>query len=240
MKAMIFAAGMGTRLYPLTIDTPKALIEVTGKTLLQRAIEKVSSEGFKDIVINIHHHGDKIIDYLKLNGNFGLNIEISDERDHLLETGGAILKAASYLNGKDPVLIYNVDVLSNLSLNQLLEYHNESGGVATLAIRDRKTTRYLLFDENMRLGGWKNISTGEEKIVRNSLNYNSFAFSGIQIIDPSIFDLITEKGRFSLVSLYLRLAETHPIFGFNDTSGLWMDLGKPDQLREAEKVINRH
>jgi len=120
MKAMIFAAGMGTRLYPFTIDTPKALIEVAGKTLLQRAIEKVSSEGFHDIIINIHHHGEKIIDYLELNGNFGLNIEISDERDQLLDTGGAILKDGKYLNGKDPFLIYNVDVLSNLDINHLL------------------------------------------------------------------------------------------------------------------------
>jgi len=237
MKAMIFAAGLGTRLYPLTSSVPKALVKVAGKTLLQRAIEKVSQAGFNEIVINIHHFGDQIIEFLNLNQYFGLNIRISDEREQLLDTGGAIVKAASLLKGTEPFLVYNVDVLSNLDLSRLYDYHVKNGGIATLAVRDRQTSRYLLFDREMRLSGWKNISTGEEKISRRSEAYNVFAFSGIQFIDPAVLDMITETGKFSLIPLYLRLAEAHAIYGFNDTSSLWMDLGKPGQLEEAERLL---
>ncbi len=235
---MIFAAGLGTRLYPLTESRPKALIEIAGKTLLQRAVEKVSEAGFRDIVINIHHFGELIKDFLREKENFGLNIMISDETDQLLDTGGAILKASSLLEGVDPVLIYNVDVLSNLNLEDLLNYHVNTGGIATLAVRNRKTSRYLLFDEEMRLGGWENISSGQEKIVRNSRLLKPFAFSGIQFIEPRIFDLITESNKFSLIALYLRLAESEDIYGFEDNSSLWMDLGKPDQLREADRMLS--
>jgi NDP-sugar pyrophosphorylase family protein len=240
MKAMIFAAGLGTRLHPFTIDKPKALVEIAGKPLLQLAIERVSVAGYKDIVINIHHFGSQIIDFLERENNFGLNIAISDERDQLLDTGGGILKAASLLSGSGPVLVYNVDVLSNIDLKAFRNFHVERGGLATLAVRDRKTARYLVFNEDMMLSGWKNISTGEEKIIRDSITQRIFAFSGIQIIDPSIFSMITESGSFSLISLYLRLAKTERIFGYNDISSLWMDLGKPDQLKEAEKYINGH
>lgn len=235
---MIFAAGLGTRLYPYTIDKPKALVEIAGKTLLQLAIEKVRIAGYDEIIINIHHLGNQIIDFLKRNDNFGLNIAISDESDQLLDTGGGIKKAAYFLSGNGPFLVYNVDILSNIDLKVFRSYHEERGGVATLAIRDRKTARYLVFNEDMKLSGWKNITTGEEKIIRNSITQKIFAFSGIQIIDPSIFSLITESGIFSLISLYLRLAKTHSIFGYNDTSSIWMDLGKPEQLKEAEKYPN--
>ena len=237
MKAMIFAAGLGTRLYPLTSSVPKALVKIAGKTLLERAIETVSKAGFTEIVINVHHFGDKIIEFLHLNKNFGLNIQISDERQHLLDTGGAILKAAPLLNGTESFLVYNVDVLTNIDLKQLYDFHVMKEGIATLAVRSRQTSRYLLFDKEMRLGGWKNILTGEEKIARRSEEYDAFAFSGIQFIDPALFDLITETGKFSLIPLYLRLAEAHDIFGFNDSSSLWMDLGKPDQLEEAERLL---
>ena len=240
MKAMIFAAGLGTRLYPLTQDKPKALVEIAGKTLLQRAVEKLGESGFRDIVINIHHFGEQIIDFLDRNENFGLNILISDERYQLLDTGGAILKASPLLKSDLPILIYNVDVLSDLNLQDLLNCHLEKGGMATLAVRDRETSRYLLFDEEMRLGGWENRSIREKRIVRNSAVMNAFAFSGIQFIDPAIFDLITERNKFSLVSLYLRLAASEKIYGYHDTSSLWMDLGKAEQLREAEKAIGVH
>jgi NDP-sugar pyrophosphorylase family protein len=237
---MIFAAGLGTRLRPLTIDKPKALIELAGKTLLQMAIEKVSSAGYQDIVINIHHLGEQIIKFLELNKNFGLNISISDEREQLLDTGGGIKKAAYLLSGSEPFLVYNVDVLSNIDLQALRLYHESRGGVATLAVRERKASRYLVFDENMALTGWKNIVTGEEKISRNSIQQKIYAFSGIQIIDPSVFSLIFESGSFSLISLYLRLAQTQSIFGYIDNSSHWMDLGKPDQLKEAEKYLISH
>ena len=240
MKAMIFAAGLGTRLHPYTIDKPKALVKIVGKTLLEMAIEKVSNAGYSDIVINIHHHGNQIIEFLEKKNYFGLNISISDERDQLLDTGGGIKKAAPYLKGNEPFLVYNVDVLSNIDLNLFRLYHFENGGLATLAVRDSKTARYLVFNEDMMLSGWKNISSNEEKIVREIINKSLFAFSGIQIIDPSIFSLITESGSFSLISLYLRLAKTEKIFGYNDTSSIWMDLGKPEQLKEAEKFLTGH
>ena len=236
---MIFAAGLGTRLYPYTADCPKALVEVAGKTLLQRAIEKVSEAGYHDLVINIHHFGDQIIRFLEGHQNFGLNISISDERDQLLDTGGGILKAAQWLKGEEPFLVYNVDVLSNIDLNILLHYHRERGGLATLAVRDRTTARYLVFDETMQLTGWRNIKTGEEINSRTGRESNLFAFSGIQLIEPEIFNLITETGSFSLIPLYLRLATENSIIGYHDQSTLWMDLGKPDQIIEAEKCLSK-
>lgn len=237
MKALIFAAGLGTRLYPLTIDKPKALVEIGGRTLLQMAIEKVSQAGYNDLVINVHHFGDQIIEYLAKNSNFGLDIAISDERDQLLDTGGGILKAAPWLNGDEAFLVYNVDVLSNIDLQLFRRYHTEQGGLATLAVRDRKTARYLAFDEIMQLSGWRNIKTGDEIASRNMQNCSLLAFSGIQLIEPAIFKLITETGSFPLIPLYLRLAEEHRIMGYNDQSSLWMDLGKPSQIIEAEKYI---
>jgi NDP-sugar pyrophosphorylase family protein len=237
---MIFAAGLGTRLHPLTIDKPKALVELAGKTLLQRAIEKVSSAGYHDILINIHHHGEQIIKFLELNRNFGFNISICDEREQLLDTGGGIKNAASLLFGSGPFLAYNVDVVSDIDLQTLRLYHESRRGVATLAVRDRNTSRYLVFNENMILSGWKNVVTGEEKISRDSIQKKTYAFSGIQIIDPSVFAMITESGSFSLISLYLRLAQTQSIFGYVDTSDIWMDLGKPEQLKEAEKYLKSH
>ena len=237
MRAMIFAAGLGTRLFPLTIDKPKALVEIEGKTLLQMAIEKVSQAGYHDLVINVHHFADLIIQFLKQKNNFGLNITISDERGQLLDTGGGILKAAPFLEGADPFLVYNVDVLSNIDLQLLKKYHSEKGGLATLVVRDRLTSRYLAFDDSMQLSGWQNIKTGEEIVSRNMQNCCLLAFSGIQLIEPAIFKLITETGNFPLIPLYLRLAKEHRIMGYNDQSTLWMDLGKPSQITEAKKYI---
>ena len=236
---MIFAAGLGTRLYPLTSDRPKALVEVAGKTLLQRAIERVGGAGYNDLIINIHHFGDQIIRYLEENNNFGLSVTISDESNGLLDTGGGILKAAKWLDGDEPFLVYNADVLSNIDLQLFRKYHTERGGLATLVVRDRPTARYLAFDDSMQLSGWKNIKTGEEITSRICHNPNLFAFSGIQLIEPGIFNLIIETGSFPLIPLYLRLAASHPVFGYHDLSSLWMDLGKPDQLIEAEKLLTR-
>jgi NDP-sugar pyrophosphorylase family protein len=237
MKAMIFAAGLGTRLYPITLNKPKALVEVAGKTLLQMAIEKVSNAGYHELVINVHHFGDQIIDFLKMNKDFGLSIKISDERGQLLDTGGGLVKAAPWLEGDEPFLVYNVDVLSDIDLQQFREYHIERGGLATLAVRDRETARYLAFDELMQLSGWKNIKTGDEIVSRNMQNCSLLAFSGIQLIEPAIFKLINESGSFPLMSLYLRLAAERRIMGYLDNSSLWMDLGKPDQIKEAGRFI---
>jgi len=155
----------------------------------------------------------------------------------LLDTGGGILKAASYLEGEDPFLVYNVDVLSNIDLQLLKNYHEEHAGLASLVVRDRSTSRYLAFDDSMQLSGWRNILTGDEIIARNMQKCSLLAFSGIQIIEPAIFKLITETGKFPLIPLYLRLAKDHRIMGYNDQSTLWMDLGKPSQITEAEKYI---
>jgi NDP-sugar pyrophosphorylase family protein len=231
MRAMIFAAGLGTRLYPLTLDKPKALVEVAGKTLLQLAIEKVSLAGYHDLVINVHHFGDQIIRYLKDRNNFGLNITISDERDRLLDTGGGILKAAHFFDGNEAFLVSNID------LQLLRKYHIEQGGLATLVVRDRKTARYLAFDDTMQLAGWRNVKAGDEIASRDMKNCSLLAFSGIQLIEPAIFKLITETGCFPLIPLYLRLATEHRIMAYRDQSTLWMDLGKPDQIKEAEKFV---
>jgi NDP-sugar pyrophosphorylase family protein len=237
MKAMIFAAGLGTRLRPLTDNKPKALVEVAGKTLLQRAIEKVSDAGFREIVVNIHHYGDQIIDFLKKNNNFGLDIHISDERDELLDTGGGILKSRPLLGDSEPFLVYNVDVLCSLDLKKLLNWHREHKALATLVVRKRETARYLLFDKEMQLSGWTNIKTGEIKMARQTPEVGKFAFSGIHIIEPSIFPLITETGKFPIIPMYLRLAAQNAICGFEDTSDLWMDLGKLEQLKVAEEML---
>jgi NDP-sugar pyrophosphorylase family protein len=239
MKAMIFAAGLGTRLFPFTAEKPKALVEVAGKTLLQRAIEKLRDAGYDQLVINIHHFGGLIIRFLEDNHNFGLSVTISDERGKLMDTGGGILKAAHLLDGDEPFLVYNVDVLSNIDLQLFREYHRRNGGLSTLAVRDRKTARYLAFDESMQLSGWRNIKTGDEIKSRNMQDCSLFAFSGIQLIEPAIFPLITETGSFPLIPLYLRLATDHSIIGYNDQSSLWMDLGKPDQLIEAERYFGK-
>jgi NDP-sugar pyrophosphorylase family protein len=240
MKALIFAAGLGTRLFPLTQNKPKALCEIAGKTLLQYAIEKVSHAGYKDLIVNVHHFGDQIIDFLKSHDNFGLNIAISDEREQLLDTGGGILKASWFLEGEEPFLVYNVDVLSTIDLDQLLQVHKQNGALATLAVRERVTSRYLIFDSQMQLSGWRNIKTNEQIISRNTKEANLYAFSGIQLIEPKIFGLIQEKGSFPLIPLYLRLASERSICGFHDESSLWMDLGKPDQLLEAEKYLEEN
>jgi len=237
MKALILAAGLGTRLGPYTTDRPKALVELNGVTLLERAIHKVSELGVSEIIINLHHFGYQVIEFLEQNENFNQKIKLSDERDQLLDTGGAILKARPLLGDEEPFLVYNVDVLSSLNLNDLFEFHQLKGGLASMAVRERVTSRYLVFNSRMQLSGWRDLRTGEENLVRVEEGLNNFAFSGIQIVQPEIFPLITEIGKFSVIQLYLRLAKDHDIYGYKDTSDLWMDLGKPDQLIQAEKLM---
>ena len=237
MKAFILAAGLGTRLAPLTLDKPKALVELKGVTLLERAIRKVNELEVSEIIINIHHYGDQIVEFLKSKKNFNLPISLSDERGQLLDTGGAILKAKHLLGNEEPFLLYNVDVLSAIDLTALSSFHRQQGGLATMAVRERITDRYLVFDPDMLLSGWKNVKTGEEKISRPCQHPKNFAFSGIQIIEPRLLSLIIETGKFSIIDLYLRLAKKEAIFGYHDTSDYWMDLGKPDQLAAAEKMM---
>ncbi len=239
MEALIFAAGLGTRLKEQTQNKPKALVSLAGKPLIQYAIEHLKSFGITHIVVNVHHFADQIIEFIESNHSFGIQIDISDERELLLDTGGGLKKAGRFFNGNEPILIYNVDVISNLDLNNLLEFHQQNNALATLVVRQRETSRYLMFDENMLLSGWKNFSSGETIVSREDLFAYSkpFAFSGIHIVQPEILDLITEEGKFPIMDLYLRLAKDHPIKAFIDQSSLWMDLGKPDQIIEAEKLF---
>ena len=252
MRAMIFAAGLGTRLKPLTDTLPKALVPLAGKTLLQWQIERLKAAGITDIVVNVHHFPDMIINYLRENDNFGCRIAVSDERDMLLETGGGLRKAKSLLlgigsresgNNDEPILICNVDILSNIDLPTLLKAYNpEEMGVVVVSPRD--TQRYLLFDETNRLCGWTNIATGEIRPASlasspNSLIASRLAFSGMQVLNPRIFDVmdkvVAEKGdKFSLIDLYLSIAEKEILRAFIPENYRMMDVGKIAQLSEAE------
>ncbi len=238
MQAMIFAAGLGTRLQSETANKPKALVEIGGKTLLQHAIEKLQTEGVQEIVVNVHHFANLIIDFIE-SREWGVPIHISNETGKLLETGGGLKKAAHFFNGDSPILIYNVDILSNLDLQVLQKEHLKSGALATLVVRKRDTQRYFKFDENRNLVGWINKKTGETKISRTE-NFESaveMAFSGIHIIQPELLKKMPEEDRFSIVKVYLELAKTHEIKGFFDESDLWMDVGKPAQLKEARDLF---
>lgn len=238
MKAIIFAAGLGTRLRPLTNHTPKALVSLNGQPLLYHAINKLIAAGITQIVVNIHHFGEQIIKYLN-NSNFKASIIISDERHMLLETGGALRKAAPLLKSNKPVVAMNVDIISSIDITQMLKQHLEYNSLATLAVRQRQTSRYLLFDTNKQLCGWKNITSGEKIISRETTdNLTPLAFSGIQILSPSFFDMLTESGRFSIIESYLRLAPKSNITSYHDHSPFWIDVGKLGELKHAEKYLN--
>jgi NDP-sugar pyrophosphorylase family protein len=226
-RAMILAAGLGTRLRPITDTIPKALIKVDGRTLLEGAIRHLANYGVKEIIINVHHFADQIIRYLNQNNNFGLNITISDEKSQLLDTGGGLKKSSGFFAGREPFFVRNVDIISDLDLKNMMEYHLQSHALATLAVRKRETSRYFLFNYDHRLCGWTNLETGEKILSsESSRNLQMLAFSGIQILNPEIFALITEEGKFSLTTLYLRLAIDHLIKGFMDRGSVWRDVGK--------------
>ncbi|MEM6378122.1 MAG: nucleotidyltransferase family protein [Bacteroidota bacterium] len=239
MKAMIFAAGLGTRLRPLTNEIPKALVPVEGIPLLELAIRRIAAVGIREIVINVHHFAEKVIDFIQQNDQFGLKIHISDERDQILETGGGLLKAAPIL-GNTPFLVVNADILSNLDFNKMIAAHQASKAIATLAIRQRTTSRYLLFDAQYQLVGWENVKTGEQRISRASAEQQQFAFSGMHVIDPQIFDLMPKQiSKFSIIDTYLEVAKTHKILGYPHDDDLWLDVGKPDQLAKASGVYKQ-
>ena len=252
MKAMIFAAGLGTRLKPLTDTLPKALVPLAGKTLLQWQIEKLKAASITDIVVNVHHFPDLVIDYLRENNNFGCNIQVSDERDMLLETGGGLRKAKSLLTGiwspesgcpDTPILICNVDILSNIDIPTLLRAYNPSE-MGVVVVYPRETQRYLVFDETHRLCGWTNIATGDVRgPIANTqypiANTQNLAFSGMQVLNPRIFEVmdevVKEKGdKFSLIDLYLSIAEKEILRAFIPENYRMMDVGKINQLAEAE------
>ncbi len=244
MKAMIFAAGLGTRLRPLTNDRPKALVEIGGKTMLERVIKRLADAGFDDITINIHHFGEKIIDFLKEHDNFGLNIHISDERALLLDTGGGILKARRFLDADEPFLVHNADILTDIDLNAMLQRHVESGAMATVLVKNRITSRYFVFDDDYRLQGWINKSTGETRPPHFSYQrgMHELAFGGIHVISPSIFPELESyaqgQAKFSITPFYVDNCHNHLIKGYVQQSPYtWLDVGKPETLKQAEEMI---
>ncbi len=236
MKALILAAGLGTRLGEETRYLPKALVEVAGKPLLQHAIEKMKREGISTVTVNVHHFSRLVMEFLECH-DFGIPVSISDETGQLLDTGGALKKAAPLLAGDEPVLVYNVDVLSNLKLIDLLSNHIRSKALATLVVRERPTQRYFKFDREKQLVGWLNKASGEKiiSVPGKFKDATEMAFSGIHIVDPKIFELFPAGDRFSVTHWYLDLAQNHSIKGFFDTSRQWIDVGKPEQLKEARK-----
>lgn len=242
MKAMIFAAGLGTRLKPLTDHMPKALVPVAGRPMLEHVILKLKAAEFNELVINIHHFGEQILDFLRANQNFGLTIHISDERDCLLNTGGGIRKAEPFFRGNEPFLVHNVDILSDTDLKALYEYHRQSGNDATLLASRRKTIRYLLFDDEKRLCGWINkdtLQTKPEGFAYNPEHHHEYAFSGIHVISPSLFHYMDERwtGKFSIMDFYLQTCHEARIGGrLTDTLRL-IDIGKPETLTQAEEFL---
>ena len=232
---MIFAAGLGTRLRPFTNDRPKALVEINGVALLELAIQKLIHFNFREIIINIHHYGELIIDFLNRNENFGINIHISDERDLLLNTGGGLKKALSLL-GDEPFLVYNTDVLTNLDLALLYQNHIQRNPLATLAIRKRESSRYLLFNSGLQLSGWRNVKTGEQRISRHCNEFEDFGFSGIHVIDPAIIQFMPNEAVFSIIDVYLEAAKDHVIDGFDHSDSFWMDVGRVKDLEKAKKL----
>ena len=241
MKAMIFAAGLGTRLRPLTDHTPKALVSVAGKPMLERVILRLKEAGFNDITVNIHHFGEQIIEFLRANNYFGITIHLSDERDMLLDTGGGIKKARPFLDGNEPFLVHNADILSDINLAELYRHHWESNAEATLLVSQRQTSRYLLLDDANRLHGWINKSTGETKPEGFSFQerqYKKMAFGGIHVISPSLFRYMESRqweGKFSIIPFYLSVCETACIQGYPLQDRRWFDIGKPETLAKAEE-----
>ena len=239
MKAFILAAGNGTRLKPITNHKPKALVEINGVTLLERNIRRLMRFGFNDIIINVHHFADQIEKFVREKENFGINIEISAETNSLLDTGGGLMKASWFFDAKEPFIIHNVDILTDINLEEIYKQHAYSNVLATLAVRNRKSSRYLLFDKQNHLVGWKNANTKQVIMSKSSpLKLNQFAFSGVQVVSPQLFKQVKLKGRFSLIDMYLSLAKHNHIAAYTHDDTHWIDVGEEDMLKQAEKIAD--
>ena len=243
MKAMIFAAGLGTRLKPFTDHMPKALVPVAGKPMLEHVINKLKSAGVDEIVINVHHFAQQIIDFLKEKDNFGIKIWISDETEELLETGGGIKKAAPFFN--EPFLVHNADILSNVDLKDMYDYHLTNGNDATLLVSSRKTVRYLLLDDTNRLCGWVNketLQTKPEGFIYQPEVQKEYAFGGIHIISPTLFKYMGDKwtGKFSITDFYLQTCKEAQLGGYIKEDLQLIDIGKPEMLAKAEEFIHQN
>lgn len=237
-QAMIFAAGLGTRLRPLTDTVPKALIPINGKPLLGYILEKLSDYGIQSIVINVHHHARKIHEFLSNFPSGRVSIQISDESDRLLDTGGGLKKAMPLFDLSKPILLHNVDVITNLDLDTFYRFHMESGNLVTLFVQQRNSNRYLLLDDRLVLCGRKNVSTGETLITRPSDGtMHEYAFNGVHIVNPEIFKLMPDLDIFSLTDFYLELSPNQKIGGYCDNSAIYLDIGKPESLQKASGLL---
>lgn len=237
MKAMILAAGLGTRLRPLTNDRPKALVEVAGRTLLEITLRRLASFGIREVIVNVHHFADMVVDYLAANGNFGMRVEISRE-EILLDTGGGLRKAAWFFladnHAQEPFLLHNVDVITTIDFDQMLQSHQENRALATLAVQQRETSRYLLFDENEQLCGRRAGIEGRSEMARPCRVVRAQAFSGVHVISPRLLSLMSEEGIFSIITTYLRLSsQGEKIGAFRADGYYWRDLGKPENLAQV-------
>ena len=239
MKAIIFAAGLGKRLGPVTENIPKSLVDINGKTALQIAVEKCSLNGFNDIIINVHHFADMVEDEVKKLNKMGFRISVSDERAMLLETGGGLYKARGFFD-KKPFLVYNVDIITDLDLSALYGFHLDKDGLATLAVRDRPGNRLYLIDKSGLIRGWRNKASGEEILATvTPEKLSEIAFSGIHIVEPEIFNYMYE-GVYSMTTLYLNLAEKFKIFSYRYDEGYWGDIGTPESLEYIRNTFNKN
>ena len=241
MRAMVLAAGLGTRLRPLTNDRPKALVEINGRSLLEITLERLREFGVTDVIINAHHFADMMIEFVRRNRS-GMNLEISRE-EVLLDTGGGLKRAAHFFlnqGSAEPFLLHNVDVISNIDLRRMIEAHHANGALATLAVQHRKTSRYLLFDEQQQLVG-RRKGEGDPEMVRSAINPQALAFCGIHVISPRLLQLLTEDGVFSIINAYLRLARSgEKILGFRADDYIWRDLGRIENIAQVESQLKAH
>ena len=242
MKAMILAAGLGTRLRPLTDTRPKALVEIGGRTLLEISLARLRSIGIREVIINVHHYAESVQAYLQAKNNFGMRIEISRE-EILLDTGAGLKKAAWFFledaNRRDePFILHNVDVVSSIDLARMVQFHRDSKALATLAVKDRQTLRYLLFGDQLQLCGRQNGRDGAPEFVRPSSGAQALAFSGIHVISPRVLPMLTEEGVFPIIASYLRLAsQGEKILAFRADEYYWRDLGRPENVLQAERDL---
>ncbi len=235
--AMIFSAGLGTRFKPWTDHHPKALAMVNGKSLLQRNIEYLQQYGIKNVVVNVHHFADQIVNAVTANEGWGSNIIISDETNEVLETGGGLLKAKDLLVNDQPFFTLNADFLTDLNLHKLLSFHQQKKGLISFGITTRKSSRNFLFDENSRLCGWMNNATGETRIAIDKPGLKPMAYSCVAVFEPAFFELVPQRGKFSLVDTYLSLAATHPIYGYDHTGDKLVDVGRTESVAVAESLF---
>jgi NDP-sugar pyrophosphorylase family protein len=245
MKAMILAAGLGTRLRPLTDHRPKALVEIAGRTLLEITLSRLRTYGVNEVIINVHHFANMILEYLERNDNFGMHIEVSCE-ETLLDTGGGLKKAAHFFladpsRSDEPFIVHNVDVLTTIDFARMIHFHTENQSLATLAVKSREASRYLLFDEQLRLCGRRSARDRNPELVRPSASVQELGFSGIQVISPRLLAMMTEEGAFSIVTCYLRLAAAgEKILAFPADDYYWRDLGKPENVEQAARDMKQH